>query len=188
MVTVKVTEDKKNLLLKKQDMSTFSCGVKPHTLCPPKSVTSSWKAFVVLKQYHTISAFATRGQSYSRNSKGLLVCGKHKQTFFFFFFFKGLNKKFHCFSGEDSGCGWKKKNSTSLFSGLQHATKNTSEKNSPSAASVADYLLNAVSHYIMLFWSSLALSFWQQSEGCSRWESSLEQQAGVHNKQPLHME
>lgn len=53
-----------------------------------------------------------------------------------------------------------KKNSTSLFSGLQHATKNTSEKNSPpSAASVADYSLNAVSHYIMLFWSSLALSF-----------------------------
>lgn len=82
MVTVKVTEDKKNLLLKKQDMSTFSCGVKPHTLCSPKSVTSSWKAFVVLKQYHTISAFATRGQSYSRNSKGPLVCGKHKQTFF----------------------------------------------------------------------------------------------------------
>lgn len=183
MVTVKVTEDKKNLLLKKQDMSTFSCGVKPHTLCSPKSVTSSWKAFVVLKQYHTISAFATRGQSYSRNSKGPLVCGKHKQTFF-----QRFEQEISLFFWWGQWLWMKKKNSTSLFSGLQHATKNTSEKNSPSAASVADYLLNAVSHYIMLFWSSLALSFWQRSEGCSRWESSLEQQAGVHNKQPLHME
>lgn len=183
MVTVKVTEDKKNLLLKKQDMSTFSCGMKPHTLCSPKSVTSSWKAFVVLKQYHTISAFATRGQSYSRNSKGPLVCGKHKQTFFS----KVWTRNFIVFLVRTVAVD-EKKNSTSLFSGLQHATKNTSEKNSPSAASVADYLLNAVSHYIMLFWSSLALSFWQRSEGCSRWESSLEQQAGVHNKQPLHME
>lgn len=40
----------------------------------------------------------------------------------------------------------------------------------------------------MLFWSSLAPSSWQQSEGCSRWKSSLEKQAGVHNKHSLHME
>lgn len=102
-----------------------------------------------------MSAFATRGQSYSRNSKGLLVSWKHKHRLFF----KGLNKKFYCFSGEDSGCGGKK--IAHLFSAVYNMRqKNTSEKNSPpSAASVADYSLNAVSHYIMLFWSSLALSF-----------------------------
>ena len=70
--------------------------------------------------------------------------------------------------------------------------RNTSEKHSaaaPAAApSVADYSLNAGSYHITLFCWSLALSSWQQSENCSRWKSSLEQQAGVHNKKPLHTE